>query len=397
MTTPNRAHSATGAWLGELDRYLVPLSERRVLDYLAGRLFVGRGLRERLLRAMLNSRWAPAVRGMLFHRAWYATANPFRLQPKGPVAKEGEREPWQQAVGLLRVLEEAPEVLDAAGLQPLFAAGSILLRDYDAAGRGRRIVFGFRPGASEPSAVVKLREPGGTGLSLRHEYEALLRVRAHPELAGTVPESLAYRRTERAEILAVSVLPGTSAYVEMQTMLRPRWRVGVHFEAAAEWLATFHLAVDQGYVGADGPDKDRRTWRHGDFWARNFLLRPLPGGGTGVAVVDWEHFSASGTPLQDLFHFPITYGLNYPWRAYRRLPPVEAFRLTFLEASGIGAHVRAYFRRYCTLTGFRAERLRRALTVYLEDRARTVAPGEAVIWHGCAQALQSSSRTVLEP
>lgn len=374
---PSRAHVSLGA----VDRYLVPLSERRVLRYFIERLFVAHGPRERLLRAVLAAPLGIAARGFLFDGIWQATSAPYHLRPEDAAAAEVEDGRWRRASGLVRELEQSADALDAAGLRPLAPERTIVLRDYEAGSRGRLLVFGFPEGASEPSAVVKLRDPSAPGASLRLERDALQNVRACRALAATVPEPLLYQNTDGAEILVLSSVPGTSAYVEMQNSLRPAGRVGTHFEAAAEWLARFHLAVGSA---------------HGDYWARNLLLRPLPSGGTSVAVVDWEHFSAAGDPLRDLFQFPVTYGLNYPWRRYRRFPAPEAFRRTFLESDGVADHVAAYFRRYCQLTGLERERLRPGLVAYLEERATGTSPGDADTWRACARALAASRRTVLE-
>lgn len=368
--------------LGAVDRYLVPVAERPVLDYFMKRLFVAHGLRERMLRSVLVSPLRSGARRLLIDGTWHASSNPYRLHPGATAASGEQAERWRGAAGLIRELEATPDALEAAGLRLLAPGRSIILRDYDTAGRGRVLVFAFRPGATEPSAVVKLRHPVASGAGLRREHDALQRVRACRSLARSVPEPLLHRRTANAEILVLSSVPGTSAYVDMQTSLRPSRRVGTHFAAAAEWLARFHREMTQA---------------HGDYWARNILLRPRSGGGTEVAVVDWEHASASGDPLRDLFHFPVTYGLNYPWRRYRRSRAGEAIRRTFLEEGGVAGHVAAYFRLYCDMTGLERDRLRPGLEAYLEARAEAAPPTEAEEWRACANTLAASPRTVLDP
>ncbi|HUH12247.1 MAG TPA: hypothetical protein VMK65_04025 [Longimicrobiales bacterium] len=390
MSTLLSGSTPAGVRLGAVDRYLVPVSERRVLDYFVERLFVAHGVRERLLRAVLVSPLGPAARGLLFDATWLAGPAPYRLRPEGAPLQGDEAERWRRSAALVREIQDTPEALDAAGIRPLVPGRSIILRDYDDAGRGRLLVFPFRPGASEPAAVVKLRDPHASGAPLRREHDALQRVRTRPEMRASVPEPLFYGATESAEILVLSAVPGTSAYVDMQTSLRPARMVATHFQAAAGWLAGFHRAF------ADGDGDLAGAPAHGDYWARNLLLRPRPGGDTGVAVVDWEHFSETGDPLRDLFHFPVTYGLNYPWRRYRRCPAPEAFRRTFLSASGLAPHVARYFRRYVALTGLREEGLRPGLLAYLRDRARTAEPGREGDWEGCARALASSGSTVLD-
>ena len=79
---------------------------------------------------------------------------------------------------------------------------------------------------------------------------------------------------------------------------------------------------------------------HGDFWAQNLLMND----GGEVGVVDWERFDAVGSPFEDIFHFPLTYGLNFRWR--RGATKEEKFRKTFLERNRVSTAVRDYLRRF---------------------------------------------------
>lgn len=190
----------------------------------------------------------------------------------------------------------------------------LLVEDYSGNERDRLVVFLFGEGG--PTAVLKL----GSGLEREAKALRFLAERLPADLRDTVPRLLDWQD----QALVMSPVRGVSAYVEMQGLLAPGRAVDRHFDAAADWLLRFHRAT-----GAS----------HGDFWARNLLVGP-------TAVVDWEHFSDEAPIHADLFHFPLTYGLNYPWERWRRLPPDEAFRRTFLEDNRISRAVRRYLARF---------------------------------------------------
>jgi hypothetical protein len=192
----------------------------------------------------------------------------------------------------------------------------LLVDDYSGNERNRLVVFLFREGEASPKAVLKL----GSGLQREAEALRFLAERLPADLRDSVPHLVAWQE----QALLMSPVPGVSAYVEMQGLLAPGRAVDRHFDAAADWLLKFHRAT-----GAS----------HGDFWARNLLVGP-------TAVVDWEHFTEEAPIFADLFHFPLTYGLNYPWERWRRLPPDEAFRRTFLEDNRISRAVRRYLSRF---------------------------------------------------
>jgi hypothetical protein len=211
------------------------------------------------------------------------------------------------------IQEKIETALRSLGLE---AHRWLLVEDYSGNERDRRVVFLFREGETSPSAVLKL----GSGLQREAEALRFLEERLPPDLRDSVPRLLDWQD----QALLMSPVPGVSAYVEMQGLLAPGRAVDRHFDAAADWLLKFHRAT-----GAS----------HGDFWARNLLVGP-------TAVVDWEHFTEEAPIDADLFHFPLTYGLNYPWERWRRLPPAEAFRRTFLEDNRVSRAVRRYLARF---------------------------------------------------
>ena len=135
-----------------------------------------------------------------------------------------------------------------------------------------------------------------------------------------------FEQTKDAEVLVLTAVPGVSAYVEMQQAFVPSRLAARHFDAAARWLAEFRRVMPNA--------------SHGDFWAQNLLISESGEAG----VVDWERFEAEGPPDADLFHFPITYGLNFRWR--RGATDEEKFAKTFLARNRVSLAVRDYLRRF---------------------------------------------------
>ncbi|MCU1229215.1 MAG: aminoglycoside phosphotransferase family protein [Acidobacteria bacterium] len=223
---------------------------------------------------------------------------------------------------------EVTELFDTLG-EP--AVPAILLLDYEQSDRAQTIAFLFRDDTPQPSEIVKVRR-GSSSLRAEAAVHERLQMMLPPELRGTVPRVLDYRERDDLEILKLSTVSGRSAYVDLQNRVRPSRYVDAHFDAAAQWLAKFH---------------DATAATHGDFWARNLLLNESG----GVGVVDWELFTTDAPPTLDLFHFPLTYGLNYPWTRYRRLPPEQAFAKTFLESNRVSQAVRRYLQTYAAARG----------------------------------------------
>jgi hypothetical protein len=293
---------------GELDRFLVPLRVPPARRYFTYSLYVPQGIGGRLRRAV------------------------GRPQLKRAASTQGIEH-------LLSMLEEVPDLVPPD-------TPAIYLRDYATSDRSRTLAF------FHPSMVVKTQL--NVTPSLRAESEALEQMRAFlpAALRKTLPEVLRFHTSRRGELLAMTALPGRSAYIDMQGALAP-WRyVEEHFDAAARWLAAFHLAtrtsVSSRVAGVEVP----HSAMHGDFWPRNVLLSA---DGT-VGVVDWEHFVPAASPLIDLLHYARTYGINYPFRGYRRAEPEsEALRLTFRENNRVSRAVRKYFATYAELTGIPLE------------------------------------------
>lgn len=269
------------------------------------------------------------------------------------------------------------------------------------------VVFLFSAGARHPVAVLKSRPSGPGGARLTREGRALcLLARTLPaSLQPTVPRVLARRREQDTELLLLTGLPCRSAYADLHRDLMPHRRVPVHFRHAARWLAQLHRATSRTARPVDLPELDRiitralvasrslgedrdltwvpqlREWCartpivtvacHGDFWARNLMLVTSAGcpPDTDAGVVDWEHFRPRALPSEDLFHFPLTYGLAFPWSRYRRAGALDAFRQTFLEHNGVSREAARYLRTYCDGTGLDPRLLKPLFHLFLLTRA----------------------------
>jgi PST family polysaccharide transporter len=241
---------------------------------------------------------------------------------------------------------------------------AIVAHDAPEAGRDRLVAFIFEEGDRRPTAVLKARALDAAGRSLRNEWNALRRAAGlPPPLAQTVPAALAYQENVGMELLLQGWIPGRSAYAEMHSSAWP-WpgaRLRRHFEGAARWLARFHVATRTDDGAAAAPGDRRRSAGHGDFWARNTLWHD----GRLRGVVDWECSREQAPPGEDLFHFPLTYGLGYPWSRKGDTPPEEAFRLTFVADNPVSRAVGHYFRAYCAEAGLAVAALPSMFATYL--------------------------------
>jgi hypothetical protein len=313
--------------LGCIDRYLVPLDSPRVLRYFTETLLVPHGHVERIRKFVRR----PSVR------------------------RASEDELGSDTRELLQQIEHALPRSPSA-------LRSIILRDYEGTDRARVMAFLFDGDAPAPFAVAKAQR---TPHELRREAEAIESVRAMlpPQLRGAIPEVLAVDTYSRGELLVQSALPGRSSYVDMQSSFAPWRRVEAHLEAASRWLAAFHDATRVNATYPLGDLAIPMSALHGDYWARNVMLN-----GNSMAVVDWEHFSPVAPPYVDLFHYALTYGLNYPGARYHRLAPEDAFARTFLERNRLSRAVRRYFQDYMQRSGLPPKSLVPAFREFLSTR-----------------------------
>lgn len=403
-----------------LDRFAFPALDRRSADYFVDALCFARNARERVWCHLLA--WLPGgLRvGLLRERG--------HRRPRGwPVAMPtAATETW-----LAALMREGGPARAVAGAQ----GGRILM-----ALTGRRtaagtVAFLFSARERDPVGVLKVRPSGAHGAGVRREARALRVLhRVLPaRLATTVPQVLACRQAHGQDLLLLTSLPGRPAYVDLHRDLMPRKRMADHFRHAAVWLSDFHLATrrtprpvdgkewDQGiaralalpHLSRDGDAlawasqlRDRRARAavvpvacHGDFWARNVLLptsRSASRGDPQVGVVDWESFKPRALPSEDLFHFPLTYGLAFPWTRYRRADAQTAFRRTFLEDNEVSREVARYLRTYCQRTALDAELLTPLFRLFLLTRASSHAAtaGDGTPWVEFDRLLAASRQSV---
>jgi len=404
--------------IGAVRGFLLPVLDRRILAYFLDCLFVAHNLRERIGRWLPRWAWKPLYLKRRRNVGLGRWGEPVLETGSAGSLAASDTDPsrWALETVGIALSEDGAGLFRDTSLNGRRRARWILTSDGRGAVRESLVVFLFGEEDDQPSAVLKLRVNSKTVPSLRREWAALRRAgeRLPAALRASVPRPLAFRRSAANEALLMSCLPGRSAYVEMHSDLAPRRRVARHFRAAAEWLAAFHLAtrlprafaVERAgaaalvsYQGVQGnaPRLDlgwydelrERCLRvplwlaasHGDFWARNLLLE---GRGDALpAVVDWEHFSEQAPPFEDLFHFPLTYGLNYPWSRYRRCLPDQAFRRTFLEDNHVSLAVRLYFAAYCAQSGLDPKVLRPLFHLYLLSRFRSESSRSDAVDRAC--------------
>lgn len=323
---------------GELDRFLVPLDAPLARRYFNDTLYAPGSAAERVRRAIGRPRLRP--------------------------------------------------VSDPGGVDTLFDVphdAAIYLRDYAHSDRGRVVGFFFREAEAQPYAVAKTQESRVEGGALE-QMQAFL----PPALKATLPRVLRFEET----VLVVSGVPGRSAYLDMRGSLMPSRHVEAHFAAAAKWLAAFHDATRSRVTSVIDGIEVPHSAVHGDYWSRNVLTDERG----AVSVVDWEHFLSAGSPFIDLFHYPLTYGLSYPWGpGYGYLEPEDAFRRTFLETNRVSRAVQSYLHDYCDRAGLPHAVLKPALRKYVETGGRMhegigPRPGTADLpWKTFAEPVRGSA------
>lgn len=375
--------------IARIDRFVFTADDPRPAAFVLDRLYVAHALRERLAWPWHRARGGQALARPVSAESLGAAANAAVAAASRPIAGLGAARAW---------------VLDT---------------DYRASSRNRTVLFLFDETSPHPVLVIK-RAPAGAvaGASpLSRERAALTALKGlPPDLSRTVPRVVDHEVRDGWESLAVTWLPGRSAYVDMHKALNPGSAIGDHFDLAAGWLARFHSAtavpgsrvsVPPALSCGDGPVPDwlrrlqeavsaspvRAVRAQGDFWARNVLLERVDGGARIAGVVDWEDSHEPATPYDDLFHFALTYGLNYPWLRYRRAGAAEAFRRTFIDENRVSRAVRRYFRRYCDDRGLEVRLLEPWFRCFLRDGGRR--PGSKDFpWMQCEETLGAAGRSV---
>lgn len=423
-----------GTEVCQAGRFILP-AHRPIFDYFMDNLFIAHTVRGRFHR--MAWQWGLsrlAVRGVL-GSAWEVDADglPGAVRTCDDDGVRSAVESILEALG-----EGADNLLRGTPLAGQSGLRWILIRDYQAAPRERLLALLFVAAERVPVGVLKVRCSRGRDRPLEGEARTLERnVQCFPEsLRGTVPRPLAYRCHDGTESLLLSWVPGRSAYVEMRSRLWPRRRAAIHFGVAADWLGRFHAATrapgsrfavqnERDLVAKatalDGAGGSTLAWfdrlcedcervpfplaaSHGDFWPGNFLVGGADDS-TACGVLDWEDSREQAAPIDDLFRFPLAYGLNYPWRGGRRAPPEEAFRRTFLDANHVSRAVQSYFETYCEHAGIDRTLLQPLFRLYLLTRASlrhrdakasgsTEGPAERELWLTCHRRLAKSDRSV---
>lgn len=369
--------------MGRVNRVWLPIEDRSIVRYFNRHLYFPHRFRERLT--------AGARRIASFDRS--------RLL-KAP--EEGSHNLRLQRVGEI-VTDIAKHAGDYSptGTRSAGRRGDRWILIEDGTRADRVIAILFAPGRTRPFQILKM-VPEGVD-SLRRERQALadLASALPGDLSSTLPQPGALEQIDGWEVLPLSVIEGRPAYVEMQASWHPRRAAEGHLQSAARWLVQFQRSTGSDRALFARSDEQQRLMRwaerleeagmertsdfesliarcqrmsirhcvgHGDFWARNVLVAPsrrrtgeprLPG------VIDWELSRPRQEPFVDLFHFAVTYGLNFPWVRYRRIDPVRALQRAFIDDNAISREIRRYLIRYCEGMGVDLDSLRSLFRVYL--------------------------------
>lgn len=410
LDAPPAMHAAPPvARYGVAGRHLVRLDDA-VAGYYLGHLAVAHTRRERwgamLLRAL------EAVSGWSHARSFRR-----RLAPSAVT-----RPAWEP------LLSHATSLVGGLGaLEP-----GIIVHDYAGTGRDRTLFFLFEEGASAPVALLKARPTTAAGRTLAEEWRALrhLAERLPPALAGTVPAPLAFGEDAEIEALLVSALPGRSGYVELRRTIAPPRRADAQLRGAIGWLAAFqaatrtpHDVIDPAALIADARVRLARTGvterreaaplldglaelagapplaraaSHGDFWVRNVLYAPAV---QQVAVVDWEQFAPLASPVDDLFHFLVSYGMSFPWG--RGVRGADAFARTFVARNAVARATGRVLDEWRERHGLTRRSLRALFLLHLLTRADDAlagAPAPDVSsrsrWLDCYRTIAGAGRSV---
>ena len=331
-------------------RMAVPLSDREMSAFFAGKIRSHRAVKNRLLRSY---------------------AHLLGSYPRAVIGRKGTTE----------VDDEPPDYLAR-----LCRKSGIDVSRYrwgvSTGGRynAKKIVFYlFRRDSGRPEIVVKLTRSPEFNLRLENEFAALTTLSEKDWLPeGSFPRPLfldyhnglavvgetvvhgrgfnevstgevdcPYLRQVAAWLTELSVrsaakAPPTAGEVGTALQALLDKFVTIYQPTAAE--AEFLAAQVSRFKGAHA--RFPAVFQHGDAGSWNALI--LPEG--GVAFVDWEAAESQGPPLWDLFYFMKTYGALKFRRAGIR-DSLRAFRENYLRDSALGTRLVEVTGAYCQRLG----------------------------------------------
>lgn len=250
----------------------------------------------------------------------------------------------------------------------------ILLRDYDDIQRDRSTLFLFMPEAAAPHGVVKMRASFGSGPTLNDEARVLelLSEKLPLEFSPMLPRVVRFETASNSEVLVESALEGVPLWIAMQRSARPLSSLERTFAGVGRWLGAFQRGTrgagafleDVPPTSPDGAEPLIASVAvHGDFWARNILIRD----GRVSGVVDWEAARISGPPWQDPFDFALHLAAGAP--AWRQRSATDRIRDALFGRGPSARALRAFFTAWRTGARLDREMLPRFLDLYLEDAA----------------------------
>jgi len=372
---------------GYHDRFTIPLGHPSAFKFYVDRLLVAHSRREMA--------WATAARvSSIAGRAVLRILGLKGVEPLGqraPGAYAAVRRLCSLLAGKPGVSEGEPSV--------------IAIDDYGDSNRGKVVAFILNPRDKAPSLVAKMSANPEHVATLEREHANLrsLRERLGEGLSSTLPMPFAVVSDGSRTAFAEQYMPGRSMYFEMRNSWAPRRHVERHFELACNWLIAFQKAtqVGDGRLGDPGVHDivtaplaeyqrlfspaaaegefiagiigKRQAFdgarlpvvaNQGDFWARNLILQRA-----GLGVLDWESYSARGSPLFDIFLFATSYGLSYPWELGRWTEPAAAFRATYTANGWMARSVRRHLIDFCERAEVSPKLLEVCFPAFLAERA----------------------------
>lgn len=403
--------------LGRLDRFWLPVADRSVVHFFNRNLYFPHRLRERLsasARLLASFEKGSLPRSPDRTAILSSSRNPDPLRPSALDSATGGlsgEQPLLERVHeiVCTYLEDRTDCLSAREVSSSDPCRRWILIG-DGSGTDGLLVLLFSSDRDRPTVALKIAPCGVNRLAHEHDSLVLLRSTLSADLAASLPRPEPLWRHRKWQILPLSIIDGRPAYVEMQAAWQPRRHVAHHLQQAVEWLVRFHFEThsDDMFLARPTDHDALMEWAtllqeagiekvswfeslwlrcqrnpvpmtagHGDFWARNLLLAMKYGRSTTArlpGVVDWEFFQSLQAPFFDLFHFVVTYGLNFPWARYRRIEPLQALRATFIDDNTLSREVHLYLDTYCQRAGIDPSHLRDLFRLYLLGLATGGAP-----------------------
>ena len=318
------------------------------------------------------------------------------------------------------LLEAASQALDTERFFKRPLHSMLVTGEANGLKRDQKGLLLFGQGASPFAAVRVSPESKPTSQSLKQEFDVVRRLKKHfpPAAKPFLPPHPLLRECGGFTFLAHPFMPGRSVFYELRNAWRPRKNAARHLSSGLEWLMHFQKAAwiesvelrqepVMSHISGILSELRRATpltareqvmidylgklaWElrheriplsvsHGNFWPRNMIWRE-----GRMHVLGWEDFTNLALPFKDLFLFPLSYGLSYPWKRGQWIHPQAAFACTFLERNWLSKLVQDYFATYCRQLNMDVRLLDLFLPLFLTEQfvqeKKKGANGEPFLW-----------------